>query len=279
MKIKNARLIAILVALVIVATFTFPTIMVNLIDLVAKKELVMCKGMNIELNNKNGKLQIEAINKTNRRYSWDSKSVSLRLFSRSAKPERWYGSMGIYCPSGVSGIHCVVEEGQQHFCSKQELMEWIYNYYFYNDTSLTFSYTNNGLGIGWGIRIKPDDPNMMALLVVVWQFYINGKKPDTLPGATDSLVKISFDKNIIPCMPTAGNFIPSQPTIINGRKYSGRAIDMMKEGNITSKEIEDLITKPHWKELKGLYSYYMGEEPFLGAIVDKDGRVVSVIIH
>jgi len=281
MKFINSKLTLLFIILTLGIVNIRCSPLIDLIDLFMKNEIVMCKGMSIEVTNKNGKLNIEAIDKFKRIYSWDSKSVTLKLGSRWN--QRWDGSLGIYCPSGVPGIHCAVEEGQQHFCSKQELMEWIYNYPFYTDTSLTFIYTNNGLGIGWVIRQKPNDPklpNMMVLLVNVWQLYINGKKPDSLPGATDSLVNISFDKNVIPCMPSVGNFIPSQPTILNGRMYSGRAVDIMKEGNISSNDIENVISNPSWKKTEGLDTLYRVYQPsFYWAKVDTSGRVILVRRH
>jgi hypothetical protein len=271
LKIITSKLVLLFLILSIIIVNISCTQLFDLVGLFIKNEIVMCKGMSIEVNNKSEKLKIEALNKFKREYSWDSKSVTLTLMPRQ---QRLNGSLGIYSPTGAEGIHCVVQEGQQHFCSKQDIMDWIHNCHFYTDTGLNFIYTNNGLGIGWGIRIKPDDPNMIALLVDVWQFYINGKKPDSLPGATDSLVNISFDKNIIPCMPTVGKFIPSQPTIINERHYSGKAIDLMKEHNISSKDVERIIQQPGWEYKHGVYCTYGLKFQIKWITMDKNGRIV-----
>ena len=149
-----------------------------------ENEIVMSEGMRIEATNRYGTIQIEALRGTKRAYTWDGQTREVLLAARKA---RWYGSMGIYSPgdssfASVNGIHrAVVQEGQQHFGSLKEAMDWL-NQPWHRDE---LSYTNSGLVVGWSRT-----PGRGQLNVEVWQIFIDGKKPTSLPGAKDSAIRV-----------------------------------------------------------------------------------------
>ena len=179
-------------------------------------ELVMSNGMIIEATNSSGVISIKAGKGLERTYSWNNKKETIKL---RARKERWFGSLGAYNPGGGRNVHLVVEEGQQHFCSEEEAIEWL----SWQNGRMQYVYTPDGLVVGW---YTSEDPNstQIAICVEVWQFYILGSKPRGLVGSNSDYLKIRFN-NVSSQRPRVGNFLPSKPQKINGRLYSGKAID------------------------------------------------------
>lgn len=122
-----------------------------------------------------------------RTYRWAGCQGTVGLTPRT---ERWHGSLGISFPG--TGFHwrecggvarAVVEEGQQHFDTIDQAMEWIEK----QRSAMPHVYRNDGLVVGWGTVI----PDRKELNVEVWQLLIGGSKPTTLPGATDAAITMN----------------------------------------------------------------------------------------
>jgi ankyrin repeat protein len=153
-----------------------------------KTETVMSYGMKITATTKSGTIIITAGDGYSRAYTWEGATRTEEL---GARPERWYGSLGIYSPgagehwkehNGIS--RGVLEEGQQHFKTLAEAQKWIHTpadqFTVHNDT---------GLFIGWSKSLGRKQLN-----VGVWQLYINGKKPSHLPGSNNAAIKVTYAK-------------------------------------------------------------------------------------
>ena len=197
-----------------------------------ESELVMPKGSIVEATNRQGAMRIDALDKYTRRYSWRGISKMFRLFARS---ERWSGSKGAYRPTGDRDMHAVLEEGQQHFSSIDEVYPWLRL-----RCGASAVYTSEGLVVVWREQRHPTVPNYSALSVDVWQIYVNGEKPSALTGATDAAIRYvqyGADKVVV------GKPVIHIATRIKGRKYYGRALDTMCVANISAERVEELISK------------------------------------
>lgn len=149
-----------------------------------KNETVMAPGSRLTATTPVGKIAIDAGQGLRRSYTWDGATRSVEMWPRQ---ERWYGSLGLYYPG--PGNHWpehngitrgVVEEGQQHFDTVAEAMSWIEEQQWQ-----PLVWTNSGLVVGWG-----KTPVRKQLNVDVWQVYVDGKKPTTLPGADDTAIVV-----------------------------------------------------------------------------------------
>lgn len=152
-----------------------------------KLELVMTEGDRITATTSAGTVEILAGKGLKRTYSWEGTSRSATLWPRT---ERWYGSMGAYFPG--TGQHWkehhgitrgVLEEGQQHFKSRNEALEWIKGRSRYYGTV----HSKDGLVVSFGKVLERKQLN-----VGVWRVFINGKAPADLPGASDG--KLHFQR-------------------------------------------------------------------------------------
>lgn len=233
-------------------------------------ESVMTKGMTIQASNTFGKITIEAGEGTRRTLSWDGGSESVRLLKRGS---RWYGSLGLYHPGGNQRVHLVVDEGKQHFSSENEANEWLLS----GQDRMNWACSSNGLVVGW-YKTKKPDRDYWAVIVEVWQVYIKGQKASSLRECTSRSVEITGGT------PRASGedhtaFVPSEPRLINGRLYSGRAQDLMAERGITPAEVEATIADgkrlqiapptPGWT-----YYYRRTKDGMLIVILDDSARVV-----
>lgn len=124
-----------------------------------------------------GKIKIEAGPGLRRVYTWRGNRRGVVLEPRE---QRFAGSMGIHYEGEppvwepADGITKVdLEEGQRRFDNVDDALIWM------QIRRLRYSYTNDGLVVGW----KPKDD---TLVVELWQFYIDGKKPTTMPDADDT---------------------------------------------------------------------------------------------
>lgn len=148
-----------------------------------RSEIVMTKGMRIAAVTPVGRIAIVAGEGYRRTYVWDHCEGSVDLMPRK---QRWHGSLGIYYPGsgytwwlGCGGItRAVVEEGQQHFASTEDVMSWLRA-----DRGIRYVYRNDGLVVGWDLV-----PQRGQISVEVWQVLIGGQKPKSLNGAEDDKV-------------------------------------------------------------------------------------------
>lgn len=130
-----------------------------------------------------GKLKIEAGPDSLRIFSWED---ARRGAATTARDEPFPGadSVGLHYDGKppvwkpYEGINKLVyEESTRSFESPIDLKIWT------QIRRLYFSYNDDGLAVGW----KRDGD---TLHVEVWQFYINGEKPDDLPDADNNAVKL-----------------------------------------------------------------------------------------
>lgn len=136
---------------------------------------------------------ITAGNGLKRSYTWKGATRSVEMWPRK---ERWYGSLGLYYPG--DGYHWkahrgiargVLEEGQQHFKTIQEALKWIESR---KQQGLPLVYRNDGLLVGWYMV-----PERKQLDVQVWQLYIAGAKPTTLPGSQDEKIIVQEAEGVV----------------------------------------------------------------------------------
>ncbi len=224
-------------------------------------EIVMSEGMVIKAENKNGSITIEAAEDYDRLYLWDNSSIKIKLIGRGT---RWNGSLGIYNPGSNKNYHTIIEEGQQHFYSEEEAIEWL----SWQDNKMQYVYSKDGLVVGW-YKTKN------AISVQVWQFYILGNKPNKLTGARNDFIKVFFKKGALPQQVRGGNFQPSSPRMITGRWYSGKSIDIMNEKKITPEIVERTIRGGNYEQHGNyLYYYNFDNNKLLWILLDTNQRVV-----
>jgi hypothetical protein len=153
-------------------------------------EIVLSVGMSILVKADWATIEISAVNKNKRKYTWDGDSVIVKLIPRK---ERWYGSLGLYHPQvrpphkGV--VHMIVEEGQQHFQTVDDAVQWIATF---GEKSI---YSDDGLLIS--ADLTGENTNQKFVSIQVWQIYIGGKTLSQYQeeGATLEAVE-SFKKNM-----------------------------------------------------------------------------------
>jgi hypothetical protein len=235
-------------------------------------ERVMTEGMVIYADSPAGKMLIKAGSGTTRTYSWGIFSKSFKLKKRY---RRWLGSKGLYRTKGDESIHVVLEEGQQHFFSEEEALVWL----DWQRERMKWVYTSNGLVLGWYNELNPHD-GLLVLVVQVWQIYVNGERPRNLSGADDDAIAITFQEGFDPSFPRVGRFKSHVPKPINGRWYSGKALDLMRERKIEAEDIEFVIHKAPAR-IDGDYIWHSGwllNPPVeLVVCVDKKGKVLLAV--
>jgi len=74
------------------------------------------------------------------------------------------------------------EEGQQHFNSGNEAINWINK-----KSHWGYIYRDDGLVVGWAKLPGAGG----TLTVSIWQIFINGEKPKTLPGSQNDKIIVS----------------------------------------------------------------------------------------
>ena len=153
-------------------------------------ELVMQPGMTITAETKTGTISISAGADLKRTYTWEGASRSATLWPRD---KRWYGSLGAYYPG--PGEHWpehngitrgVLQEGQQHFDSEQQALEWLHKQSGYYPTV----YRDDGLVVSYCKTLPRRQLN-----VEVWQILIRGSKPQKLPDSDNSKITVTNTKN------------------------------------------------------------------------------------
>ena len=171
-----------------VACFSFLLLTIGCAHLQPYNEIVMSPGMRIRATTAEGVIVITAGKGLRRSYTWEGATRSVWMEPRR---QRWYGSLGIYNPG--LGYHWwehkgiargVLEEGQQHFDSIRETMDWIRS-----RTYMPFVYRDDGLMVGWGKTLSRKQLN-----VEVWQVYVNGSKPERLPGSTNDAIVVEMPR-------------------------------------------------------------------------------------
>jgi hypothetical protein len=151
-------------------------------------EIVMSPGSVITEVSPLGTISITAGRGLKRCYTWEE---ATRCVEMEPRDERWYGSLGLYFPG--PGDHWeehngitrgVTEEGQQHFKTMNEALDWLKS-----KETPSLIYRNDGLAVGWG-KVLP----RKQLNVAVWQIFIDGRKPSQMPGAQDDRITVETEK-------------------------------------------------------------------------------------
>ena len=149
-------------------------------------ELVMQPGMVVTADTNAGTISISATDVLTRAYTWEGATRSVTLEPRT---ERWHGSLGAYYPG--PGDHWqehhgitrgVLQEGRQHFASKDEAVAWLQKQSGYYPTV----YRDDGLVVSFGKTLERRQIN-----VEVWQIYVAGSTPSGLPGGQNDKVRVS----------------------------------------------------------------------------------------
>lgn len=157
----------------------------------AEPELVLREGVRLTATTSLGVISVVAGAGVARTYKWDGCSLAA---SMEVRPNRWFGSLGIYDPApslgwpftifrickGVS--RTVVEEGQLHFADVSAAEEWIRRYV----KIAPAVWSNDGLLVQWSVK-----PEREQLNVEVWQICVSNQYPKQLAGATDAMLQIS----------------------------------------------------------------------------------------
>tara|TARA_B100002049_G_scaffold145962_1_gene108430 strand:+ start:2813 stop:3973 length:1161 start_codon:yes stop_codon:yes gene_type:complete len=146
-----------------------------------QNEVVLSDGTQLVADAPWGRIKIEAGPGLRRVYTWRGHRRGVVLEPRT---ERFAGSMGIHFEGEppvwepADGITKVdIEEGQRRFETVDDALIWM------QIRRLRYSYTNDGMVVGW----KPDGD---TLVVELWQFYIDGEKPTSLPKAEDTRLAV-----------------------------------------------------------------------------------------
>jgi hypothetical protein len=154
----------------------------------AANEIVMSPSSVITEVSPLGTISITAGRGLKRCYTWEG---ATRCVEMEPRDQRWYGSLGLYFPG--PGDHWeehngitrgVTEEGQQHFETMNEALNWLKSQEY-----PSLIYRNDGLAVGWG-KVLP----RRQLDVSVWQIYIDGSKPTQMPGAQDDRIAVRTEK-------------------------------------------------------------------------------------
>lgn len=145
-------------------------------------EIVLADGMQLVADAPFGPIKIEAGPGLRRVISWNDVRRGVIVRPRE---ERFAGSLGItydgkppvWEPAqGVTELE--YEEGQRRFENIDDAKIWM------QIRRIHYVYNNSGLVVGW-------QQNGETLKVELWQFYIDGEQPTSMPGANDSAITIS----------------------------------------------------------------------------------------
>jgi hypothetical protein len=164
-------------------------------------ETVMTPGMRVVATTPHGPLTISAGRGTRRSYSGSGWNKSLALIARTS---RWYGSLGLYDPAESFSPYGRVlpEEGQMHFPSVAQTTGWLHELNVEAGTPADQPiYTNNGLVLCYSVDPIPGT-GVPTVHVALWQVYIDGHRPNELPGANDSAIRVE------------GGAIPDSSTVL-----------------------------------------------------------------
>lgn len=140
-------------------------------------EVVMPPNATITAKTDSGTITIKSGRGLKRYYTWDGATRSVVMWPR---PERWFGSFGIYYPGPgshwlpVNGIsRGVLQEGQQNFDTIEKAETWLKKdcqHCVYNDSGLVVSFFKS--------------PGREQINVDVWQIHIGGKTPSPYKEST-----------------------------------------------------------------------------------------------
>lgn len=156
------------------------------VQCVGVNEIILTPGMSIAAKNIHGNLLIQAGDNYHRSFTWEGETRSVDMLPRT---ERWNGSSGLYYPGRGNhwkehdGItRAVIDEGILNFESLAGILEYIGRYEDRN----SLAYNDEGFFVYWD-----KSPGAGGTLnVQLWQFLINGAKPNGIPGSDNTKITI-----------------------------------------------------------------------------------------
>ena len=242
-------------------------------DEVQSNEIVMCPGSSLFVEIAGSSFLIKSTGIFSRNVETGRLRQSIDLIPRN---ERWYGSFGLFnAEAGDANTHVVIEEGFQHFSSVDDLRNWI----DYERRQIPLEYTSDGLLVAARYQTRP--PGLeggpdSAMNIKVWRLLINDTAPVGLPGAhNERFKKIALSPQT--CSKPAP-FTPSSRKEIGGRRYSGRAIDIMNERGFKPADVERIIKTGRRSDEGERIMFYDNDYTNHISFVDTraDGSVVQI---
>jgi hypothetical protein len=153
-------------------------------------ETVLSPGTRIEATNANGTVIVTAGEGTRRTFEGDGWKKTIRMTARS---ERWFGSLGLYDPGTSAGraTRVMAEEGRIYVDSADDALKYLY----VGSTHYQPVYTNSGLVFSHSVA-EPWDPETQPRVhdIQIWQIYVKGRRPTTMPGADDEAIRLIGDE-------------------------------------------------------------------------------------
>jgi hypothetical protein len=144
-------------------------------------------------------------------------------------------------------------------------------------------YSSDGLVVAWAVKERPAQETGPSAVfrANVYQVIVDGAKPQDLTGAANAALEVinpSADCTIGDAASSA--FVASRPKRIDGRMYSGWALDIMREHELTPAMVEAALQRSSVYSFNGYTAYRY--QPLDGAewihaftvVVDSDGDVV-----
>lgn len=154
-----------------------------------KIEAVLDAGQRLRATTDAGTIEIRADEGFGRYFTWDGETRFVVLDPAHRKQGN-PGSVGLsYSGPGDHwddnhGIsRGVLNEGCKHFDDVESAVAWVDSLVY-----MDFVHTGDGLVFGW---LK--NPSRRQINVDLWQVYVNGAKPEALPGGTDDRLTLSGD--------------------------------------------------------------------------------------
>ena len=152
-------------------------------------EVVLQPGMRITAVTPNGPLTITAGEGTRRTFQGENWHKSLLLVARTS---RWYGSLGLYDPAESYSPYgrLLAEEGRQHFSTESDAEAWLRGRSFEAGVGKEkLIFTNDGLVLRYSMCLVPGT-GVPTAQVDLWQIYVDGHRPHSLPGADDGAIRV-----------------------------------------------------------------------------------------
>ena len=153
----------------------------------AGSEVVMSPGTRITATTPMGTITVSAVDELTRSYTWDGDTRVAELTPRATTTGRVCGSLGIFNEIATTYWHvhhgitrAILEEGQQHFKTTDEVMKWMARRHL-----TPVVYRDDGLVVAWDKDLQRNRLN-----VELWQIVIDGRKPKHLPGSKNDKIVV-----------------------------------------------------------------------------------------
>lgn len=148
------------------------------------------EGLTMKVTNENGDLSIEARKGWDRCYTMVALSECLTLQTTTAdQPGQSFFSGKVSSTATAWALEAA--EGSLNFDTIKDAIAWIDNE---KNRPFNFIYDDRGLAAGWHV-LKSAQGLGNIIQVQVWQIYIDGEKPERLPGSDRK--KMSFSRRAV----------------------------------------------------------------------------------